>query len=87
MRGKEPEWRWNIKNGKLSREKCKSSIDWYRHQQEIITPKIIPSAKRCQISRPDAIVQEDGAPSRRYMHKHEFTTSIRSNRYYGVATI
>jgi hypothetical protein len=61
--GIKPTWQFNKKSGKLVREKGKGGIDWWRYQQEIIVPKLIPFAKECMVERPNTLVQEDGAPS------------------------
>ena len=60
--GKKPEWKWTVKTGKLTR-RVGTGIDWWRYQQEVILPKIIPFAKELG---PDALVQEDNAPA----HSH-----------------
>ena len=69
--GKKPTWRWNAKSGKLIR-KGKGGIDWYRYQQHILLPRLIPFAKECQKQRPDTLVQEDNAPA----HAHWFQSRI-----------
>ncbi len=66
--GKKPEWKWDARHGKLTRGKG-SRIDWYRYQKEILGPKLIPFAKKCG---PDAIVQEDLAPS----HAHRAQPAV-----------
>ncbi|PQM43535.1 hypothetical protein VC83_09662 [Pseudogymnoascus destructans] len=50
-----PLWRWNKKNGKLSREKQGGEIDWYRYQKKILIPKMFPFARECMVDRPDTI--------------------------------
>lgn len=65
QRGKPPQWKWDAKHGKLTRRKG-SGIDWYRYQKEILIAKLISFAKQCG---PDAIVQEDLAPS--HAHKSQ----------------
>lgn len=44
--GRKPVWKWNTKNGKLTRGKG-SGIDWYRYQTIITRPRLIPFAKEC----------------------------------------
>jgi hypothetical protein len=63
--GRKPQFRWNSKTGKLSRSK-RGGIDWWRYQQVILLPKLIPFAKECLKERPGTIVQEDKAPA----HNH-----------------
>jgi transposase len=57
--GRKPQWRWNAKNGKLTRG-GKGGVDWYRYQTKILIPKLLPFAQACG---PDTLVQEDKAPS------------------------
>ncbi|KAK7190291.1 hypothetical protein PSPO01_04012 [Paraphaeosphaeria sporulosa] len=63
--GRQPQWKWTKRNGKLSRG-SRSVIDWYHYQSKILLPKLFPFAKSCQKKRPATIVQEDKAPS----HSH-----------------
>lgn len=61
--GRRPEWKWCKQTGKLTRGgKGGKGIDWYRHQNEILIPKLLPFAKECMEERPGTIVQEDNAP-------------------------
>ncbi|KAK2471400.1 hypothetical protein H9L39_17631 [Fusarium oxysporum f. sp. albedinis] len=64
--GKKPEWKWNEKNGKLVRKEGKGGIDWWRYQQKILIPKLLPFAQVCEEERPGTVVQEDKAPA----HNH-----------------
>jgi len=61
-RGKQPQWKWDNKHGKLARGKG-SGIDWWRYQSKILIPKLLPFAEECKKERPQTIVQEDKAPS------------------------
>lgn len=70
--GKKPEWQWNEKNGKIVRNASKGGIDWYRYQQEILKPKLLPFAQDCQSERPGTIVQEDNAPA----HAHHLQEKV-----------
>jgi hypothetical protein len=56
-------WRWTEKTGKLVRKPGYGGIDWYRYQKHILLDKLLPFAKELG---PEAIVQEDKAPS----HSH-----------------
>jgi hypothetical protein len=47
----------------IVREKGKGGIDWWRYQQVILKPKLIPFALECIKDRPGTIVQEDKAPA------------------------
>ncbi|CBF84331.1 hypothetical protein AN2628.2 [Aspergillus nidulans FGSC A4] len=71
--GRVPTWRFTEKTGKLVR-KSKGGVDWWRYQQEILLPHLIPFAKACKIERPDTKVLEDGAPA----HKHHAQRRIYS---------
>ncbi len=57
--GKKPRWVFNNKTGAQTRTEGRGGIDWYRYNREILRKKLLPFAK----SIPNAIVQEDGAPS------------------------
>ena len=65
--GRKPQWKWDVKHGKLERS-FKGGIDWYRYQTKILIPKLFPLAKECMQSRPATVVQEDKAPS----HAHHY---------------
>jgi hypothetical protein len=68
LAGRKPQWKWDAQHGKLTRGKG-SGIDWYRYQKEVMMAKLIPFAKECG---PDAIVQEDLAPS----HAHRAQAAV-----------
>jgi hypothetical protein len=61
--GRRATWKFNKANGKMVRENKKGGIDWWRYQTKILIPKLLPFAKRCKLSRPNTVVQEDKAPS------------------------
>jgi hypothetical protein len=63
--GRKPEWKFTKKTGKLVRD-GKGGIDWYRYQSKILLPKLFPFYQELKKERPNAIVQEDKAPS----HNH-----------------
>jgi transposase len=69
--GRKPVWKHSKKNGAIVRAKGKGGIDWYRYQQEILIPKLIPFAKECLKERPDTLVQEDKAPSHDSQYQKE----------------
>ncbi|GFF59718.1 predicted protein [Aspergillus udagawae] len=69
--GRAPTWKWNKKNGLLSRD-SKGGVDWYRYYKEVLIPKLIPFAQECAIERPNTIVLEDGAPA----HRHRFQQTM-----------
>jgi hypothetical protein len=53
-------WIWCEKRGKLVRKAGHGGVDWYRYQKQILLDKLLPFAKQVG---PQAIVQEDRAPS------------------------
>lgn len=59
QRARHRRWKWCEATGKLERREGKG-VDWYRYQKEIHIDKLIPFAKEMG---PDALVQEDKAPS------------------------
>ncbi|KAI1678360.1 Tc1 [Pyrenophora tritici-repentis] len=61
--GREPQWRWTKDTGKLTRGNDKGGIDWWRYQNRVLIPKLLPFAKECLKERPGTVVQEDKAPS------------------------
>lgn len=54
--GPKPKWKMNAENGALVRTKGKGGIDWWRYQQVILKPKLIPFALKCIKDRPGTIV-------------------------------
>lgn len=70
-RGRKPTWKWNQKNGKVTRRKG-TGIDWYRYQQKVLIPKLLPFAQECLLLRPHTVVQEDRAPS----HAHHLQQQV-----------
>ena len=43
-RGKQPIWKFTKATGKITRESKKGGIDWWRYQQNILLPKLLPFA-------------------------------------------
>jgi transposase len=60
----------NAENGALVRTKGKGGIDWWRYQQSILKPKLIPFALKCMKNRPSTIVQEDKVSSHASKYQH-----------------
>ncbi|KAH7471808.1 hypothetical protein FOMA001_g12984 [Fusarium oxysporum f. sp. matthiolae] len=60
--GRKPVWNFTKENGKLVRE-GKGGIDWWRYQQTILVPKLLPFAVECMKERTNTVVQEDKAPA------------------------
>jgi hypothetical protein len=60
--GKVPQWKWDKKHGKWTREKGKGGIDWWRYRVNVLEPLLLPHCKKHGL-----ILQEDGASP----HKHQ----------------
>jgi hypothetical protein len=60
---RKPQFKHNEETRAYILKEGKGSINWYRYQELILKPKLIPFAKECLKERPRIIVQEDGAPS------------------------
>lgn len=69
--GPKPEWRWNQKTGKMTREALRGGIDWWRYHQVILKPKLLPFALREALSKPGTVVQEDKAPPHNNVLNHQ----------------
>ena len=69
--------------GKLTRGKGKG-INWWRYQNKILIPLMIPFAKECMKTRPETVVQEDKAPAHVHMPNSVCMTFIRSADFFGV---
>ena len=61
--GRKPAWKFDKAHGAYVRSSRKGGIDWWRYQQEILIPKLIPFAQAYRQARPDTMVQEDKAPA------------------------
>ena len=61
VRGPKPKFKITKENSAITREKGKGGINWWRYQQVILKPKLIPFALECMKDRPNTIVQEDKA--------------------------
>ncbi|RDI85644.1 hypothetical protein Vi05172_g4338 [Venturia inaequalis] len=72
-RGRRAKWKFTKKRGAYVRD-GKGGIDWWRYIHTIVTPKMIPFARRCRMARPNTLVQEDNAPS----HAHKHTSQVYS---------
>jgi hypothetical protein len=69
--GPKPQWKMNAENSALVRTNGKSGFDWWRYQQVVFKPKLIPFALECMKGRLHTIVQEDKAPS--YASKYQLS--------------
>ena len=55
----------------MVREGKKGGIDWWRYQQKILIPKLLPFAQECKKERPGTIVQKDKAPAHNSKHQRQ----------------
>ena len=67
--GPKPKWRFTEKTGRLERKASRGGIDWYWYYKVILEGKLLPFAKRCKLTRPGTIVQEDNASPHTYKHQ------------------
>lgn len=67
--GPKPKWRFTENTGKLEMKASRGGIDWYQYYKVILDGKFLPFAKRCKLTRPSTIVQEDNAVP--HAHKHQ----------------
>jgi hypothetical protein len=67
--GRKPSFRLTEDTGAFQRNSKKGGIDWYRYLTNILLPKLIPFAIKCQIDRLDTIVQEDKATPHTSKHQ------------------
>ena len=58
-----PEFKHTPKTGLIEVKKGRGGINWYRYQEIILRPKLLPFAKKCLQLRPKTQVQEDNAPA------------------------
>jgi hypothetical protein len=59
--GKRAVWKHCEKTGAYEVRNGRGGINWYRYQEVILKKKLLPFAKECQVTRPNTVVQEDGA--------------------------
>jgi transposase len=60
---KKAEFKHDKSTGAYVLKQGKGGINWYRYQEVILKPLLIPFAKECLKKRPSTQVQEDGAPA------------------------
>jgi hypothetical protein len=71
MPGKKPVFKHTKETGAYILKDGKGGINWYRYQQVILKPLLLPFAKECLKERPGTIVQ-DGAPSHSSRYQQVF---------------
>jgi hypothetical protein len=67
------EWKHTKARGAIVRRKG-GGIDWYRYQQEILIPKLLPFAREQEILHSGTLVQEDKAPSHAHSEQEKVFT-------------
>lgn len=55
-------------------------INWYRYQEKVLKPKLIPFALECENSRPGMWIQEDNTPSHNNRYSQEVFDFYRAQR-------
>src|SRR5450432_3174202 len=69
--GRKPQFKHDETTGAYIPKDGKGGINWYRYQELILKPKLIPFAKECLKERPKTLIQEDGAPSHASRYQQE----------------
>jgi hypothetical protein len=70
--GPKPKFRHDKSTGAYVRKEGKGGIDWYRYQEKILKPLLLPFAKKLEKKIGWVRVQEDGAPA----HSHHAQDEI-----------
>jgi transposase len=71
MPGRKPTFKHDEETGAYILKEGKGGINWYRYQEVILKPLLLPFAKECLKKRPGTLVQEDGAPSHSSRYQQE----------------
>jgi hypothetical protein len=71
MPSRKPTFKHNEETGAYVLNEGKGGINWYRYQEVILKPLLLPFAKKCLEKRPSTLVQEDGAPSHSSRYQQE----------------
>ena len=69
--GRKPVFKHNENTGAYVLKEGRGGINWYRYQEVILKPLLLPFAKECLQDRPGTLVQEDGAPSHASRYQQE----------------
>jgi hypothetical protein len=69
--GPKPKFKHDESTGAYVRKDGKGGIDWYRYQEKILKPLLLPFAKRLKEKLGWVIVQEDGAPAHSSKYQEE----------------
>ena len=71
MLGRKPVFKHDENTGAYVLKEGKGRINWYRYQEVILKPLLLPFAKECSKERPSTLMQEDGAPSHSSRYQQE----------------
>jgi hypothetical protein len=66
---------WHKGNREYVIKDRKGGINWYRHQNEVLKPHLLPFVYECrqgENGRPDIVVMEDGAAA----HKSDYSNEL-----------
>ena len=69
--GRKPVFKYDENTGAYVLKEGKGGINWYRYQEVILKPLLLPFAKECLKERPGTLVQEDRAPSHSSRYQQE----------------
>ena len=69
--GPKPKFRHNESTGAYIRKDGQGGIDWYRYQEKILKPLLLPFAKKLKEKLGWVKVQEDGAPAHSCHYQEE----------------
>jgi len=76
--GPKPKFR-HEENGAYVVKDGKGGINWYRHQDEVLKPHLLPFAKTCKEALPnprkDTVMMEDGASAHKSAYADELYIS------------
>jgi hypothetical protein len=71
MPGRKPVFKHDENTGAYILKEGKGGINWYRYQEVILKPLLLPFGKECLKERPGTLVQEDRALSHSSRYQQE----------------
>jgi DDE superfamily endonuclease len=69
--GPKAQFKHTEKTGAYILNEGKGGVNWYRYQEKILKPLLLPFAKKCLEKRPGTLVQEDKAPAHTSHYQQE----------------
>ena len=69
--GPRAQFKHTEKTGAYVLNEGKGGVNWYRYQEKILKPLLLPFAKKCSEKRPGTLVQEDKAPAHASQYQQE----------------